>query len=87
MAVTQVRYANGLIFNGTLCPKIVRFCGKLPIQKKYKSHFQVMDHPSVKMFSEDQERGRVEGSVGGRVPDKYMVVRNNELLHIRLVTC
>jgi len=44
---------------------------------------QVMDHPSVKMFSEDQERGRVEGSVGGRVPDKYMVVRNNELLHIR----
>ena len=46
-----------------------------------------MDHPSVKMFSEDQERGRVEGSVGGRVPDKYMVVRNNELLHIRLVTC
>jgi len=44
---------------------------------------QVMDHPSVKMYSEDLERGKVEGSVGGRVPDKYMVVRNNELLHIR----
>jgi len=45
---------------------------------------QVMDHPSVKMYSEDLERGKVEGSIGGRVPDKYMVVRNNELLHIRV---
>ena len=44
---------------------------------------QVLDHPSVKMYSEDGARGRVEGSVGGRVPDKYILVRNNELAHIR----
>ena len=67
--------------------KLLDFVANFLYKKKYNSHFQVMDHPSVKMFSEDQERGRVEGSVGGRVPDKYMVVRNNELLHIRLVTC
>ena len=45
---------------------------------------QVLDHPSVKLHTEDRERGAVEGSEGGRVPDKYIVVRNNELLHIRL---
>jgi len=44
---------------------------------------QVLDHPNVKVHSEDNERGSVEGSEGGRVPDKYIVVRNNELLHIR----
>merc|ERR1712142_210873 len=44
---------------------------------------QVLDHPSVKLHTEDSERGAVEGSEGGRVPDKYIVVRNNELLHIR----
>jgi len=44
---------------------------------------QVLDHPSVKLHTEDQARGTVEGSEGGRVPDKYIVVRNNELLHIR----
>jgi len=44
---------------------------------------QVLDHPSVKLHTEDRERGAVEGSEGGRVPDKYIVVRNNELLHIR----
>jgi len=44
---------------------------------------QVVDHPSVKLHTEDAERGAVEGSEGGRVPDKYIVVRNNELLHIR----
>ena len=46
---------------------------------------QVLDHPGVKMYSEDRARGSVEGSVGGRVPDKYVLVRNNELAHIRLV--
>merc|ERR1719206_1677145 len=44
---------------------------------------QVLDHLSVKLHTEDRERGAVEGSEGGRVPDKYIVVRNNELLHIR----
>jgi len=44
---------------------------------------QVLDHPSVKLHTEDKDRGAVEGSEGGRVPDKYIVVRNNELLHIR----
>jgi len=44
---------------------------------------QVIDHPSVKLHTDDTERGTVEGSEGGRVPDKYIVVRNNELLHIR----
>ena len=44
------------------------------------------DHDTgVKMFSEDRERGAVAGSVGGRLPDKYILVRNNELLHIRFV--
>ena len=45
---------------------------------------EVVDHPSVKMYSQDTERGVVEGSVGGRVPDKYILVRNNDLVHIRL---
>ena len=44
---------------------------------------QVLDHPGVKLYSEDRARGSVEGSVGGRVPDKYVLVRNNELAHIR----
>ena len=46
---------------------------------------QVLDHPGVKLYSEDRARGSVEGSVGGRVPDKYVLVRNNELAHIRSV--
>ena len=46
---------------------------------------EVVDHPSVKMFSQDRERGLVEGSEGGRVPDKYILVRNNDLVHIRSV--
>ena len=47
---------------------------------------EVRDHATgVKMFSEDRERGAVAGSVGGRLPDKYILVRNNELLHIRWV--
>ena len=44
---------------------------------------EVVDNPSVKMFSQDRERGLVEGSEGGRVPDKYILVRNNDLVHIR----
>ena len=48
---------------------------------------QVIDHPSVKLHTDDSERGTVEGSEGGRVPDKYIVVRNNELLHIRSAFC
>ena len=44
---------------------------------------QMLDHPEVKLYSEDRARGSVEGSVGGRVPDKYVLVRNNELAHIR----
>ena len=40
-------------------------------------------HESVKIHSEDPSRGRVEGSEGGQVPEKYIVVRNNDLLHIR----
>lgn len=47
---------------------------------------EVRDHDTgVKIFSEDRERGAVAGSVGGRLPDKYILVRNNELLHIRFV--
>ena len=46
---------------------------------------EVIDHDDVKVYSEDKDKGKVEGSIGGRVPDKYVVVRNNELLHIRLV--
>jgi len=38
----------------------------------------VTNHPGVKRTTE-----QVEGSEGGTVPDKYIVVRNNELLHIR----
>ncbi len=37
----------------------------------------------MKIHSEDPTRGRVEGSEGGQVPEKYIVVRNNDLLHIR----
>ena len=44
---------------------------------------EVLDHPSVKMYSQDRERGVVEGSVGGNIPDKYILVRNNDLVHIR----
>ena len=45
---------------------------------------EVVDHPTgVKRYSQDRERGEVEGSVGGRVPDKYVLVRNNYLVHIR----
>ena len=43
-------------------------------------------HESVKIHSEDPTRGRVEGSEGGQVPEKYIVVRNNDLLHIRYRT-
>jgi len=46
---------------------------------------EVVDHPSVKMYSQDSARGLVEGSEGGRVPDKYILVRNNDLVHIRSV--
>jgi len=38
----------------------------------------IANHPGVKRTTE-----QVEGSEGGSVPDKYVVVRNNELLHIR----
>lgn len=45
---------------------------------------QVRDHPTqVKLHSSDEARGEVEGSEGGRVPDMYVVVRNNELLQIK----
>ncbi len=43
-------------------------------------------HESVKIHSEDPTWGRVEGSEGGQVPEKYIVVRNNDLLHIRYRT-
>merc|ERR1712107_841418 len=43
------------------------------------------DHPTqVNLHSEDA-RGEVEGSEGGRLPDMYVVVRNNELLKIRYI--
>jgi len=46
---------------------------------------QVLDHPTqVNLHSEDA-RGEVEGSEGGRLPDMYVVVRNNELLKIRYI--
>jgi len=44
---------------------------------------QVKHHPSVKIHTKDPGRGVVEGSEGGRVPEKYVVVRNNDLVHIR----
>ena len=45
---------------------------------------EVIDHPTgVKRYSQDRGQGEVEGSVGGRVPDKYVLVRNNDLVHIR----
>ena len=47
---------------------------------------QVLDTDNVKRYSEDSSKGRVEGSLGGRVPDKYVVVRNNELCNIRYVS-
>jgi len=40
---------------------------------------QVVDHPTDVARQADM----VEGSEGGSVPEKYLVVRNNELLHIR----
>ena len=46
---------------------------------------QVLDHPDVKLYSDDTNRGRIEGSEGGRVPDKYMVIRNNDLVNIRYI--
>ena len=48
---------------------------------------EVVDHPSVKMYSQDRARGLVEGSVGGNIPDKYILVRNNDLVHIRFASC
>ena len=39
----------------------------------------------MKLYSDDTSRGRAEGSEGGRVPDKYMVIRNNELVNIRYI--
>jgi poly[ADP-ribose] polymerase 16 len=33
--------------------------------------------------SADRARGEVEGSEGGRVPDMYVVVRNDELLRVK----
>jgi hypothetical protein len=44
---------------------------------------QVRHHEDVKIHSEDPTRGRVEGSEGGQVPEKYIVARNNDLLHVR----
>ena len=46
---------------------------------------QVLDHPSVKLHTDDRERGAVEWSEGGRVPDKYIVVRNNEIWKYRQI--
>lgn len=44
---------------------------------------QVKHHRNVKIHTKDPGRGLVEGSEGGRVPEKYVVVRNNDLVHIR----
>lgn len=46
---------------------------------------EVEDHPTqVKLASSvDRARGEVEGSEGGRVPDMYVVVRNDELLRVK----
>jgi len=44
---------------------------------------QVKHHQDVKVHTEEPGRGMVEDSEGGRVPEKYVVVRNNELLRIR----
>jgi hypothetical protein len=61
---------------------------RFALESKYRSAFflKVRHHESVKIHSEDPTRGRVEGSEGGQVPEKYIVVRNNDLLHIRYRT-
>jgi len=44
---------------------------------------QVKHHQDVKVHTEEPGRGMVEDSEGGRVPEKYVVVRNNELVKIK----
>jgi len=46
---------------------------------------QVLDHPTQVNLHSADARGEVEGSEGGRLPDMYVVVRNNELLKIRYI--
>jgi len=46
---------------------------------------QVVDHPTQVNLHSADARGEVEGSEGGRLPDMYVVVRNNELLKIRYI--
>jgi len=45
----------------------------------------IINHPSVKIHSECQTRGRVEGSEGGSIPENYILVRNNQLVNIRYI--
>lgn len=49
---------------------------------------EVIDHPSVKCQQKHhamngQTRSRVQGSMGGEVPEKYYVVQNNELVRVK----
>jgi len=44
---------------------------------------QIINHPSVKIHHEDASRGRVAGSEGGSLPESYILVRDNQLLHNR----
>eukprot|EP00096_Caligus_rogercresseyi_P015263 TRINITY_DN7714_c0_g1_i1.p1 TRINITY_DN7714_c0_g1~~TRINITY_DN7714_c0_g1_i1.p1 ORF type:complete len:339 (-),score=56.65 TRINITY_DN7714_c0_g1_i1:118-1134(-) len=41
---------------------------------------ETFDHPDVKMSSTDPSRNYIQGSEGGRVPDKYIVVQSNDLI-------
>lgn len=44
---------------------------------------RIKNHPSVKIHCADATRGRVEGSEGGNIPENYILVRDNQLIHIR----
>ena len=47
---------------------------------------EVIDAPEVKLkLHDDPERSRVRGSEGGPVPERYLVVRNDDLIAPRFL--
>lgn len=44
---------------------------------------EVQDHPEVKIHTKDPSRGQLKDSMGGKVPEKYLIVRNNDMIQNR----
>ncbi|XP_059082076.1 protein mono-ADP-ribosyltransferase PARP16-like [Tigriopus californicus] len=44
---------------------------------------EVQDHPEVKIHTKDPSRGQLKDSQAGKVPEKYLIVRNNEVIQNR----